>query len=208
MGEIKKGISVPVPCTVPHFVANAAVPDMQEAEIHMARFLHRVSCLVVCNRNRCLLAFFWITGVLSGILISHSAGSYVSTLMRSYLYGSVSIIRLVLVLYLPFLLSAIAVSFSGCWMLFPIAFMKGFLFSLIAMGIFRVYGCAGWLMHWFLCFSDLMLMPLLFWYWIRLLDAAPSAALREGVFLLAPVFCIGSIDYCLVLPFFAELANL
>lgn len=208
MDEIKKGISIPVPCTVPRFVANAAVPGLQETEIHMARFLHRLKCPNVCNVNRWLLAIFWITGILSGILISYGAGSSVSSLMHSYLYGSVSIVGLVLVLYLPFLLSAIAVSFSGRVLLFPIVFLKGFLFSFVAMGIFQVYGCAGWLIHWFLCFSDLILLPLLYWYWIRLLDTVPSAAFRDGVLLLAPVYCIGSLDYCLVFPYFADMINL
>ena len=208
MDEIKKGISIPVPCTVPHFTANAAVPDVQEAEIHMARFLHRLKCPNVCNVNRWLLAIFWITGILSGILISYVAGSSVSSLMRSYLYGSVSIVSLVLVLYLPFLLSAIAVSFSGSVLLFPLAFLKGFLFSFVAMGIFQIYGAAGWLLHWFLCFSDLISLPLLYWYWMRLLDTAPSAAIRDGLLLLAPVYCIASMDYCLVFSYFADMINL
>ena len=173
----------------------------------MARFLHRLKCPNVCNVNRWLLAIFWITGILSGILISYVAGSSVSSLMRSYLYGSVSIVSLVLVIYLPFLLSAIAVSFSVSVLLFPIAFLKGFLFSLVAMGIFFIYGAAGWLIHWFLCFSDLISLPLLYWYWQRLLDTAPSAAFRDGLLLLGPVYCIASTDFCLVLPYFADIIN-
>ena len=174
----------------------------------MARFLHRVSAYRHCNPATVLLAFFWICGILFGIWISSFSDGHTASLMRSVPYDTVTIVGLVVNTFLPFLLSAFAVSVFGRWLLYPIAFCKGVLNAFVSMGIFQCYGCAGWLIRLFLCFSDVYSLPLLYLLWLRLLDKEDFNGIRAVFLYLAPVFCIGSIDFCLISPFFADLINL
>lgn len=173
----------------------------------MARFLHRMYGCENCNPAHSFLSFCWTGGLLSGIWLWYSSGGSLSSLMRSSLYGSVSIVRLVFILLLPFLLSAFAVLFSSRWLIYPIAFGKGVFFAFVSMGVFSCFGCAGWLIRLFLCFSEIVSLPLLYWLWIRLLRDEDGAGSRDAFLLLAPVFLIGSIDYCFITPFFSELVN-
>lgn len=199
---------MPVPCKASLLAANAAGLRLQEAEINMARFLHRMYTSHYCNPAPYILAFFWFCGILFGIRFSYTSAGLLASLMRSFLYDSVSIVGLVFLTFFPFLLSAFAVSISGRMLVYPIAFCKGCVFAFVSMGIFLCYGCAGWLIRLFLCFSDLLSLPLLYWFWLRLLGGDNSSAIRDGFAFLIPVFCIGSIDMCLVAPFFADLINL
>ena len=208
MDEIKKGIYMPVPCTASRFAVNAAPLSLPGAEIHMARFLHRSRSPISCNANRCWLAFYWIIGILAGVWISVFSGFNCSSLMRSVPYGAVSIVSLVLIVFLPFLLSAIVVFFSCRVILFLIVFVKGCLMALVSMGVVYSYGGVGWFIRGFLCFSDMASLPLLYWYWMHILEMEGFSALRTGLCLLGPVYCIGSIDFCLIMPFLADCINL
>lgn len=142
---------------------------------------------------------------MSGIWLWYASGASLISLMRSILYGSVSIMRLVFLLFLPFLLSALAVFCFGPRSIYPVAFGKGLLFSFVSMGVFSCFGSGGWLVWMFLCFSEIVTVPLLYWFWLRLLGGNHVAGLKESLLLLAPVFLIGSIDHCLITPFFADL---
>ena len=204
MDEIKKGIYIPVPFPARYFAANTASHSGLGAEIHMAQFLRRFSPLSACNVNRWLLAFFWILGIVSGIWISAFSGPSISSLVRSIPHGTVSIVRLVLIVFLPFLLSAMAVFFSSRSILFLVVFMKGCLMTLVSMGMMHSYGGSGWLIRGLLCLSDLASLPFLYWYWMQILEAEDFSVFRMGLCLLAPVYCIGSIDFCLIMPFLAD----
>lgn len=173
----------------------------------MARFLHHDSFLpsrrIFCH----FLALCWTAGLGCGVASWFLADDSISSLMRSSLDGSVSIVSLLCVTGLPFLLSAFAVFLSGNRLLWGIAFGKGFLFSFVSMGTLASFGCAGWLLQLLLCFSDLVSLPILYWFWIR------SSRIRgEGMgcctlLTAALLFLIGSMDYCLVVPYLADLIN-
>lgn len=161
-----------------------------------------------CNPATLFLALFWIGGILFGIWISSVSGGHLASLMRSAPHDAVSIVGLVFITFFPFFLSALAVSIFGRWLLHPIACCKGLLTAFVSMGMFQCYGCAGWLIRLFLCFSDLVSLPLLYLFWLRLLDKDNSNGIRDAFLYLVPIFCIGSIDFCLISPFFADLINL
>ena len=176
-----------------------------EAEISMARFLHHLESYPSRRKFCHFLALCWAASLCCGIYFWFHAGSSFLSLMRSSLYSSVSIVSLLLVTGLPFLLSAFAVFLSCHWLLPAIAFGKGFLFSFISMGALASFGCAGWLLRLLLCFSDLMSMPILYWFWLHCCRIRKYGFGCCTVLSAALIFLIGSIDYCLIAPFLADL---
>ncbi len=170
----------------------------------MARFLHQYFSPSSVRRPRLALASFWVSGILFGILAAFSAGESLLSLMRTVPTAGVSIVSVLCAHLLPFLLSAAAVSFSGHLFLFPIAFFKGLCFAFVSMGITMTFGCAGWLYRLFLCFTDLMCMPLLYSFWLCCLEDRDSLA-YHGILTGSVVLLFGSMEYRLILPFLADL---
>ena len=107
MVKSKEGIAMPVPCTLPFIRTSVSVSGFQEDGIFMARFLHQVSVSPKASRNHWILAFFWIVGLLTGILAVYLSGPSLSLLMRRTLDCSVSIARLLSAAFLPFILSSV-----------------------------------------------------------------------------------------------------
>lgn len=173
----------------------------------MARFLHRKNILSICNRRDLLLAFFWLSGILAGIRMYACSGISFASWMRGSL-GAVSIVSLTTVTLLPFLLSAIAVSLSCRWLIYPLAIGKGLSFSFVSMGCLCSFGCSGWLIGCLFCFSELISVPMLYWFWLRCLRGKGKGFAAEVTLLCSLCFLIGSVDYCLVSPFLAMLINL
>ena len=180
----------------------------QEDGIFMARFLHQVSVSPKASRNHWILAFFWIVGLLTGILAVYLSGPSLSLLMRRTLDCSVSIARLLSAAFLPFILSALAVFLLARSLIFPIAFAKGFCVGYVSLGIVYTFGLSGLLFCYLLCFTDLLVLPLLWLFWLQCLNESKISVF--GVFLTISVlvFLIGSIDYRLISPFLADLINL
>lgn len=152
-----------------------------------------------------VLAFFWLTGLVSGILVCLSAGDSFVSWMRSTVYWSVSIVGLLFVTIFPFLISAFAVFISRPGLLLPICFCKAFLFSLVSMGTVQAFGSAGWLIRCLLLFSDCVSVPLLYWYWLRFLPGTRTFCGWETVAILALGALIGSVDYRIISPFLVHL---
>lgn len=171
----------------------------------MARFLHYD---FPCAQRRfpgCCLAFVWSLGLGFGIWAHALSGDSVSTLMRSNLFGTVSIVRLLCVTGLPFLISAFAVLISCRWLIFPVAFFKGVTVSFTAMGFLFSFGSAGWLIRFLLTFADVASLPLLYWFWITCFSGRDRYWAARGMLTAALLLLLGSIDYCLISPFLASL---
>lgn len=156
---------------------------------------------------RFFLACFWLSGFLCGISVYLSAGRTLVSLMRSTLLVSVSIVGMLCVTTLPFLLSAFAVFLSRPVLLLPICFEKAFLFAFVSIGIIQAYGSAGWLLRWFLLFSDCTSVPMLYWFWLRHISGdRPLDGL--GVALMCALgLLIGSVNYSVIPPFLAGLID-
>ena len=176
-----------------------------EVRIIMARFLHHDLSRSPRKFSYCVLALFWTGGLASGIWTWCFADDSIVSLMRSAVSGSVSIVSLLCVTGLPFLLSAFAVFLSSPWALWFLALGKGFVTSFVAMGTAACFGCAGWLIRLLLCFSDFVGTPLLYWYWLRCFRNCGNKPALHTILVGALLFLIGSVDYCLVAPFLADL---
>lgn len=161
------------------------------------------------RRNRVfLLAVLWIAGLLSGAFAAINGGDVFLLWMRAADFGRVSIVSLTVSLFLPFLLSALAVLISQPWLIFPICFLKAFSFSFCAGGTLIVFSSAGWLVCALLLFSGWCLLPALFWFWLRRLNGSARSLLPDALVCAALCFLIGSIDRCMVSPFLAMLIEI
>lgn len=173
----------------------------------MARFLLRDCSGFWRKGNTVFLALFYFLGLLSGAVFCISSGHIISSLMRSVPGGTVSIVGLLCVTALPFLLSAFAVFVSEPRLVFLICFGKSFLFCVISLGLVAAYGSAGWLIRWLLMFSDSLGMPVLYLYWLRILSSWDKPPLCETFVFGSLFLLIGSIDYCLISPFWSGLIH-
>lgn len=170
----------------------------------MDRFLNFNLSAWRCKKSMIQLACAYLFGLISGVLISMSASDALCSAMRAAVYGRVSIPGLLSAILLPFLFSALAVYISSSWLLIPIAFGKAFLFAFLGTGILGAFGSAGWLVRLLLMFSDIASMPLLWWYWRKSLCGSGHFT-RNAVVAAGFVLLIGSVDYCVISPFLANL---
>lgn len=172
----------------------------------MDRFLNFNLSAWRCKKQIFLLACAYLIGLISGVLFSMSASGALYSTMRTAVSGRVSVFGLLSAILLPLLFSALAVYISKAWLLIPIAFCKAFLFAFLGIGIMASYGSAGWLIRILLMFSDILTMPLLWWYWLKALSGAHTRVWHAAA-AAAPALLIGSIDYCVISPFLANLIS-
>lgn len=114
-----------------------------------------------------ILAICWLFGLLCGVFCYSVAGPDTVSLMRGVAQHSVSIVGFFHASLIPFLLSALVVALSAPGILLAICFVKAFSFSFVSLGILLNAGHCGWLLRFFLQFSDCATMPLLYWCWSR-----------------------------------------
>lgn len=107
----------------------------------------------------CVLGFifgYWIFGLGQALF---------SSLMRSASCYSVSIVGLLLVVALPFLISALAVAYNKPLIIYILCFVKSILYSVCAFAVYSTYGSAGWLMQFLVLFLDNCTMVFLWIVW-------------------------------------------
>lgn len=165
----------------------------------MARFLHRFFSELRRNANVAILAACFLVGLILGIRMSHEA-EFSFSLMRSALKSTVSIVRLLSVLLLPFLFSALAVYFSKPKLLYGIAFLKAFAFGFVSAGINAAFGSAGWLVRLLVMFSDCMSMPILWLYWLRHLPGKRVFQAADVMITVGCISLVGFLDHMLIMP--------
>ncbi len=151
------------------------------------------------------LAFAWILGIVFGVGASYCASHSLSSLMRMTANSPVSIFGLLSAMLLPLLCSAFAVYISCPWLLIPTAFLKAFLYTYFSFGILASYGSAGWLIRLLLIFSDTLMLPVLWLFWLRGIQWGRVDFLYRLIPAVSVVFLIGSIDYSIISPFLAQI---
>ena len=158
------------------------------------------------NCSRWILAFSWCAGLACGCCLFMKLGLSLDARMRSPALGAVSIVRLVLITFFPFLLSAVAAVFSVPTLFVLICFFKALSFSFASLGVWLLFGSAGWFSRWILLFSDSVGVCILLFFWIRHFPGSRESNVRLWDFLLyfALFFLLCSVDYCMVLPIWAD----
>ena len=112
-----------------------------------------------------ILAICWINGIVFGVFCYSSSPTEVTSLMHRTLSCSVSIVGLLNAALIPFLLSTLFIATSMPLLLPGLCFVKAFLFSFVSIGVLKSFGSGGWLLRFFLLFSDCVTLPLLLGYW-------------------------------------------
>ena len=145
-----------------------------------------------------VLAVCWTSGLLCGVFCYHASPLEIPSLMHRAISCSASIVGLLSAALLPALLSSFFLAFSMPWIILVICFVKAFLFSFVSIGILMSFGSAGWLLRYFLLFSDCAALPVLYWYWLHSLSGQGRACsiVCTGVVALVTV-----LDYRVIAPF-------
>ena len=172
----------------------------------MARILHRTSRHTVFRRDTILLALFWVFGLCSGQAVCMLSEPFSTSLMRSAACSAVSIVGL-LHTFFSFFLSVVLIALHAPRMLLLLSFGKAFLSSYASFAICRFFGTAGWLARWFLMFSDLFSLPMLYFFWHRCLSEGRVVSFPEMVLLMALALLIASIDYSIISMLFLAFVN-
>ena len=152
------------------------------------------------NSGRVLLATCWLFGTLLGFSSALLAKNALASLMRGFIFGSVSIVGVLAVSVLPIILSAFAVYLSETWLLYGLGFIKAFCFCFCATGLCLLMGAGSWLMQLLLLFSDCLTIPALYFYHYCILSRPLNRARLSFVCLLV-CCCVGMVDYCIIAPF-------
>ena len=152
-----------------------------------------------------LFSAFWLAGLLLGMIAAADLDELFLPLMRPSASGGVSIIRQFAAVLLPFLFAAIAAYGNKPRLLYVLCFVKTFTFGFCSMLVYCAYGSAGWLIRLLMQFSDILSLPLLCWYCLRLLHRQKPCRDLICCTLLAGIFVC--IDHFAVLPFWAQLID-
>ena len=153
------------------------------------------------------LAFCWFLGIALGCMAAAASGPVLADLVRRSTGASLSITGAMTAAVLPLLLSAFAVSFSEPWLLLFISTFKAFSFSFCAWGVCLAFGQSGWLVLFLFLFSDVFLIPLLYFYWLRHIRGDRTPRTWELPAFLTASLGIGCIDYLFIAPVLASLMH-
>lgn len=150
------------------------------------------------------LCLFWIAGLPIGYLFVGQLSETYYSLMRMAVKTPVSIVGLMTVIFLPLLLSVVALAFSKPLLFVPLAFLKSFLYSFTVSAVMFVFNDAGWLVAGLLLFSESLMNVLLLWFWFRNLHRNHTffKDVMISTFIAAAVFVI---DFYAVSPFLVSL---
>lgn len=154
-----------------------------------------------------LLAFYAFTGLLFGSLIIRHIDPSFYTLMRSVLSNSVSIVGLIVVNFLPVLITSVIALLSKPYLFFPLSFFKNFSLVVVRCLVFFSFGQAWWLIGNMISLSNVVVMPLLYWFWIRHINGIRNSAHKDIIICFAGSFVACIIEFIWVSPFLFQLLN-
>lgn len=206
MGVLKSRYRKQLPCTP---FCRGMIQMFFDSDVRRRRRTAHFSSTAAPSRRRMarfLLALAWVFGLLSGILLFHFAGTPLLPLMRRAAVAPVSITGLLTVSLIPFLITALAVSLFRS-AIFPLCFLKAFLFAFCAAGIASSNGPHGWLYGRMTMASQWMLLPVLYLLWLRLLPGSPKISRWEAAGFVFAALLIVFFHHCIVSPVWAALIN-
>ena len=160
-----------------------------------------------CRESVILLSFLWALGLACGLYFISSSDAYLYDLFYSASCNRISILGILVVIFLPIAISAIAVFCSAPFLIYTLCIFKAFCFSVVLCGVVAAFRYSGWLVRLFLLFSDSSIAVLLFWLWCRILSPDHNAIHRDFMISSAIAAGVGLVDYFLVSPYLALLMN-
>lgn len=158
-------------------------------------------CAVRHNNWMIFVCLSWLAGLFLGCQCAGKVHPYIFSLIYGAVTAPVSIAAAFIVCLIPFLLSYIALHYLPRFVILLFILVKGFAFSFVSVMMITAFGPIGWLMRFFLMFSELLSIPVFFFYWIR------NRTVSHTLSLISLLLSIGSIYYFVVLPFWVRLID-
>ena len=157
-----------------------------------SKLWHRISPL--------LLSLSWLFGMTLGCISCQKCQEQSVAMIHQNVSAIPSMVGAGSVVFLPVLLSAFAVSICEPCLLLVISTFKAFSFSFCAWGVCLAFGQSSWLVLFLFLFSDICLIPALYFYWLRHIRQGSSSGWSNGL-LLVYALLIFIADYWVVGPF-------
>ncbi len=166
----------------------------------MGRFFRSVFGARDCRMMVFFLALCWVMGLLFGALCGSVAAGMFPSGMDLTKFSLLDPFSAFLVVAFPFVSSAVVVCLSHR-MLLIVAFAKAFCFSYVSAVLMLSFGSAGWLVCILLLLGDGMTLPLLWWYWYRILTERSAVSICVAGTLAVAIWWL---DYAVFSPFVAN----
>lgn len=141
--------------------------------------------------RRFILPAYWLSGMCIGVCLSFSQDSNSASLMYRVLCAPVSFVGLATSVFLPIVLSMLAVSLQRAFLFRVLAMIYAIAHSYCATALVLYYRSGAWLLCLLLLFGHLINHVFLFWFWLRYQDGFHSGAAYDcclGV--LCGCFCV------------------
>lgn len=151
-----------------------------------------------------VFAFSLLSGLFLGSRFHLASESALFSLMRVSASQNVSIVGQLSVLLLPFLLSAFFYSTRAVWLIIPLSFLKGICFGFCQAIILSSFTGAGWLVYFFLMFSNILTLPVLVFFWISCISGTRYMICRLFFCSLAVLFIVVA-DHYFMIPYYISL---
>ena len=167
------------------------------------------ACIGFWNRfSPALLTLSWVTGMVLGAGFAYLSKQFLVPMVIDSVSAQLSITGLVSAGIVPFLLSAFAVFFCEPWLLLIISMFKAFSFSFCATGVSLAFVQSSWLVRFLFLFSDILIIPVLYVYWLRCLSHRCKVKRWELSLYLCIAGLIVYLDCHFIAPFLKSLLNI
>ena len=158
------------------------------------------------TNSRILLIFFWLMGLLTGLVIANHPSVSFSCWDQRFSFN-ITAGSLLVSVFAPVMISYVFVRFLNYKLIFLLAFLKAFSYSFLSLCMIYVFGNAGWIV-WFLLFSsDSVLVILLMFFWIRNIFNKHFIPRFDAIFLVLGAIFTYFADYFILLPLLNELST-
>lgn len=155
---------------------------------------------------RLLLILCWFVGLVSGACLALLCKDALSLFLRQVVfYGDYSFSGLLFIRLIPILITILVFFYSRPFLLIPLAFLKAFLFSFIAVSVAFAFGLSAWLISTLLLLCECLTLTVLWFTWLSVLSGAVSYIHREFAFSCVTVVLIFLFDYRYIAPFLSRL---
>ena len=169
-------------------------------------YLRQNRCFGRCSFRVIILAFLWTASYIVGTVCSYN-DIYIVSMMRRAISCPVSIVGLCAVLFLPLLISVLALLFKKRTVIYIYTAIKAYFSGAAIYAVCAAFRYAGWLIRLLLLFSDTVSCVLILFLLIRHIDDIKSSFRRDVLLSFIAVVICGCIDYLLVTPFLMSLAG-
>ena len=165
---------------------------------------------LICRMKHPAFSFLFFCGssLVLGTFLAAFADSSAFSWMRLAIYSRLSIVCYLVAQFLPLLIAAYAVVISKLWLLHFICSCK--LFSIAFMGslIWIAFGSAGWLIRLLFLFSDILLVPVLFWFCFRRVMAYRNGSKRDFGICICVITVVSLINLLFISPFLERIISI